>query len=144
MWLMLARYLFKPITALLKNREQDIKETYANADAAKAAADQMKSDLEARFAEIESAARARIQSSVKEAQMAKDEIMADARSKSEDIIRRGQADLAREREKTLAEMRESVVNISLSAAGALIGESLDETRHRKLVTDFIDRIGTAK
>lgn len=144
LWIILARYLFRPMLALLDSRKREIELTYEKANNERAEAEQLKAEFDQRIAGIEAEARSRIQAAIKEAQDAKDEILTDARTRSEDILHRGQEDLAREREKTLAGLREEVVNISLSAAGKLIGESLDEARHRKLVSDFVDRIGTAK
>ncbi|MHB0998984.1 MAG: F0F1 ATP synthase subunit B [Armatimonadota bacterium] len=144
LWLFLARFLFKPVMGLIRARENDIKTSYADADAVKAEAQSLKTELDNRIAGIEAEARARIQSSIKEAQDAKDEIMADAKNRSEDILRRGQEDLVREREKTLAQIKEEVVNLSIGAAEKLIGDSLNDDKHRSLVNDFIDRIGTVK
>jgi len=144
LWILLAKVLFRPVLALLHAREQEIKTTYEQAHATRSAADELKSELEQRLAGIEAEARSRIQAAVKDAQDAKDDILADARTRAEGIRQRGQEDLAREREKTLAALREQVVDISLSAAGKLIEASLDEAKHRKLVKDFVNRIGSAK
>jgi len=142
LWLVLAKFLFRPVLALLSARNQDIKTMYEDAEGERAKAEEFRADYEKRLAGIEAEARGRIQAAVKEAQSARNDILADAKSRTEDILRRGQEELAREREKALAQLREEVVNISLAAAGKLIEESLDEARHRRLVSDFIDRIGT--
>jgi F-type H+-transporting ATPase subunit b len=144
LWMLLAKFLFKPVVALLQTRTKEIKATYERADAELAATEQLKADLDARLAGIETEARARIQSAIKEAQSAKDDMMAEARERVEATIRRGEEELAREREKILAEIREQTVDLSMAAAGKLIGESLDDARHRKLVNDFIDTLGSAK
>lgn len=142
LWILLAKYLFRPVLALLHARDQEIKQTYENAETERARAEELRALYERRIEDVESEVRARIQSAIKQAEDAKDHIITDARTRSEDILRRGQEDLAREREKTLAQIREEVVDLSLSAAGKLIEESLDAERHRKLVTDFIDKIET--
>ena len=142
LWILLARYLFQPMLTLFDARRKAIKTTFEDAENERARAEEFRADYEKRLAGIEAEARARMQEAVKEAQNAKNEILADAKSRSDDILRRGQEDLAREREKTLTQLREEVVNISLDAAGKLIGESMDQPKHRKLVGDFIDRIGT--
>lgn len=137
----LAKLLFKPIMTMLKARELEIKTSYANADEAKADALKLKSDLEQQVAGMEAEARARMQAAVKEAQDAKDEILADARARYEEILRKGQDDLDREREKTLVQLREEVVNLSIGAAEKLIGDSLNDEKHRMLINDFIDKVG---
>lgn len=144
LWILLARYLFKPMLALLQTRENEIKGTYDKADAELAAAEQLKVDLDARLAGIEAEARTRIQAAIKEAQVAKDDMLAEAKTRVDGILKRGEEDLAREREKILAEIRGQTVDLSIAAASKIIGESLDEARQRKLVNDFIDQIGSAK
>lgn len=144
LWIILAKYLFRPMLALFDTRKQEIKSTFDKAEAERSAAEQLKSQLDARLAGIEAEARTKIQAAIKEAQAAKDDMLAEARSRVEDTLRRGKEDLACEREKILAEIREQTVDLSIAAAGKIIGESLDEARHRKLVNDFIDQIGSAK
>ncbi len=144
LWWLLARFLFRPVMGLLQAREQDIKNTYDAADAERAKAEEFRADYEKRIQGIEAEARARIQAAVREAETAKDQIMSDARNRSDDILRRGQEQLDREREKTLAQLREEVVDISLGAAAKVIGESLDDQKHRALISDFVNKIGATE
>ena len=142
LWWLLARYLFRPVMGLLQSREQDIKSTYETAENERARAEEFRADYEKRLAGIEAEARAKIQEAIKRADASKNEIVADARRRSEDILKRGEEGLAREREKIVAEIREEVVDISLEAAGKLVGETLDEPRHRRLISDFINKVET--
>ena len=144
LWIVMAKFLFKPVLGMLDARQQEIKTTYNTAEEERARAEEFRADYEKRLVGIEAEARARLQAAVKEAQDAKDQILTEARGRSEDILRRGQEDLVREREKTLAAIREEVVTISLSAAGKIIGESMDSAKHRSLVSDFIDKLGASK
>jgi F-type H+-transporting ATPase subunit b len=144
LWIILARYLFRPILALLNAREEEIKLSYENAETERAKAEEFREEYEKRLAGIEAEARARIQSAVREAEAARDQIVSEARGRSEDILRRGAEELAREREKTLAQIRTEVVDISLAAAGKIIGESMDDQKHRKLVNEFVDKIGAVE
>ncbi|MBP6965010.1 MAG: F0F1 ATP synthase subunit B [Armatimonadetes bacterium] len=144
LWILLAKYLFKPVMALLKAREAELKAAYDKAAEERGQAERIRAEVEARLAEIQAEDRARIQAAVAEAQSVKDEMIAEARARAEETLRRGEEDLARERQKILAEMRAQTVDISLAAAGKIIGESLDEDRHRRLVNDFIDKLGSAK
>ncbi|MCL6519700.1 MAG: F0F1 ATP synthase subunit B [Armatimonadetes bacterium] len=144
LWIVLARYLFRPVLAFLDERQRQIKLAIDNANEERAKAEQLRAEFEQRMAGIEAEARSRVQAAVREANAAKEEILAEARSRAESILQRGQEDLAREREKILAQLREEVVNISLTAAGKVIGEALDEERHRKLVSDFIEKLEAKK
>ncbi len=144
LWMLLKKFLFGPVMGLVQSRANEIKGTYDQADAQLAAAEQLKVDLDARLAGIEAEARTRIQAAIKEAQVAKDDMLAEAKTRVDGMLKRGEEDLAREREKILAEIRGQTVDLSIAAASKIIGESLDEARQRKLVNDFIDQIGSAK
>lgn len=144
LWFILRKYLFGPVMELLKAREEEIKVTYETAETEKTRAEDFRAEYEHRLSGIEAEARARIQSAVKEAEDAKNQILSEAKTRAEDILRRGQEDLNREREKTLAQIREEVVNLTIGATAKLIGETLDDTKHRRLVSDFIDKIGAEK
>jgi F-type H+-transporting ATPase subunit b len=76
LWILLARYLFKPMLALLQTRANEIKATYDKADAERSVAEELKAQLDARLAGIEAEARTRIQAAIKEAQVAKDDMLA--------------------------------------------------------------------
>ncbi|HET6455636.1 MAG TPA: F0F1 ATP synthase subunit B [Armatimonadota bacterium] len=140
LWILLRRYLFGPVMGLVQSRQQEIKSTYEAAENEQAKAEEFRTEYEKRLTGIEAEARAKIQEAIKHADDAKNEIVADARRRSEDILKRGEEELAHEREKTLAAIREEVVDLSLEAAGKLVGETLDEPRHRRLIGDFISRL----
>lgn len=139
--LVFRRFLFGPISQMLETRRHEIAETYESAEQAKAAADELRKDYERRMAEIESEAHARIQAVVKEAQTARDEIMADSRTRSEAVLQRGLEELAREREKTIAAIRKEVVELVVAASSKLLERSMDIETHRKLIDDFISTVG---
>ncbi len=144
LWMLLSKFLFKPVIGLLDARKDEVKATYDAAEAERAKADEYRAEYEKRWAEVEAEARVRIQEAVKDGETSKAQIIAEARGRSEDILRRGQEQLDREREKTVAEMREEVVDIALSAASKLIGESMDDAKHRKLISEYVDKIGVAE
>lgn len=144
LWIILAKYLFRPMLGVFDERREQLKETFAKANAEKEKAEEYRAEYEKRWAEVEAEARVRIQEAVKDGETSKAQIIAEARGRSEDILRRGQEQLDRERDKTLAEMREEVVDISLSAASKLIGESMDDAKHRKLISEYVDKIGVAE
>jgi len=53
------------------------------------------------------------------------------------MMQRAEAEVAREREQAMITFRQQVVNLALGATPKVIGDSLDETRQRRLIDDFI-------
>ena len=140
----LNRFVFKPIFAILDERKKNIQDSYDDLDRDKASMDELRRQYEQRLANIEAEARERIQAAVKEAQALRDNLMADARQQAEAITLSARNEAERERQKAFLEMRQQVVALAVAAAGKLVGESLDDARHTKLVDDFISEVGTGR
>jgi F-type H+-transporting ATPase subunit b len=140
LWL-LNRFVFTPIFAILDERQKTIQETYDQLDQDRARMEETRRQYEERLAAIESDARERIQAAVKEAQQLRDNLVADAQKQAESIVESGRNEVERERQKAFLEMRGQIVSLTVAAAGKLVGESLDDARHAKLVDDFISSIG---
>ncbi|MEO7720083.1 MAG: F0F1 ATP synthase subunit B [Capsulimonas sp.] len=137
----LQRLVFPKVFGFLDQRQADIKATYDQLDADRAAMEQTRRDYEQRLAGIETEAREKIQAAVKEAQTLRDNLVADANQQAEAIIEKGRGDSERERQKAFLEMRQQIVSLAITAAGKVIGESLDPARHTALVDDFISGVG---
>lgn len=142
--LVFKKFLFGPIRQVLENRRQEIADTYSAAERERNTMEEFRRDYEKRLAGIEAEAHEKIQAAIKEAHGIRDEIIADARTKSESILLRGEEELAREREKTVAELRADVANLVIGASSNLLEQSLDDKAHRKLIDDFISSVGEAK
>jgi len=136
----LKKFLYGPVTQALDGRAEDIRSTYAQADAEKARMEELRADYERRLADIEAEARRRIQAAIKEAQVSREHILNEAREQADKVISRGQEEIVREKEKAIVELRREVADLTINAAGKLIGRSLDEAGDKRLVEDFIKSI----
>ena len=140
--LLLKRFLYAPLFSVIDQRQADIKATYDQLDADRAAMERTRREYEERLAGIENEARERIQAAIKEAQALRDGIVTDARQQAETIVQRGRNESERERQKAFLEMRQEIVHLAVAAAGKLVGDSLDGPRQSKLVDDFITSVGS--
>jgi F-type H+-transporting ATPase subunit b len=140
----LKKFLYGPITQMLEARAEDIRSSYEAADAEKARMEELRADYEGRLADIESEARKRIQETVKEAQGIRDQMLNEARENADKVMARAEAEIGREREKVVEELRREVVDLTIAASGQLIGKSLDQPGHKKLVDEFIQNVGVKK
>lgn len=139
-WIM-HRLVSKPVFDLLDQRQAEIKETYDQLDRDREAMQRTREEYEQRLRNIEAEARERIQAAVKEAQDLRDNLVADAQKQAESIIERGRNESERERQKAFLEMRQQVVALAVAAAGKVVGETLDASRHTRLVDEFITQVG---
>ena len=62
------------------------------------------------------------------------------RKEQEEMLERARRDIASERDKALAALRREAVELSLAAAGKLVGERMDSDTDRRLVTEYLDSV----
>lgn len=140
---LLKKLLYAPLFTVIDQRQADIKATYDQLDEDRAAMERTRREYEERLAGIENEARERIQAAIKEAQTLRDGIVSDAQQQAESILQRGRNENERERQKAFLEMRKEIVELAVTAAGKVVGESLDGPRQSKLVDDFISSVGSS-
>lgn len=138
----MAKFGFPPLLKIIDQRQADINSTYARMDEDRQRMEDTRRQYEERLAGIEAEAREHIQAAVKEAQALRDNLVSDAQKQAESILEQGRNESERERQKAFLEMRQQVVALAVAAAGKVVGESLDNARHTKLVDDFISSVGT--
>lgn len=141
---LLKKYLYRPIMEIIESRQKEVADTYSAAERERDAMEELRRDYEKRLSGIEAEAREKIQAAIKEAQAARDEIIADARERAEALLRRGEEELAREREKAIVELREEVANLIISASSKLIEKEMNDDAHRRLVDEFISNLESGK
>jgi len=143
LWL-LKRFLFKPITNVLDTRAEEITGSYKAAENEKATMERLRVEYEAKIADIAAEAREKIAAAINEGQAAKQQILAEARAKSEEILKRGGEELSRERDKAIIELRAQVVDLAIEAAAKATARTLDDEAQRRLVRQFIEGVGSEK
>jgi F-type H+-transporting ATPase subunit b len=139
----LGKYLFRPIQDLLAARQQEVRSTLEQVEADRRAMETSRREYEARLVGIEAEAREKIQAAIKEAQGMKDEIIASAHGDAERLLRRSQEEIQREKQRALVELRTEVADLAVQAAGKILGSSIDDRKHRDLISDFVNKVGAS-
>lgn len=138
-------FLFKPVLGMLDARRSEIEGRYSDAEAVQKTAEEIRSEYERHLAGVHDEIRSKITEAVKEGQAMREEIIADSRTKADDILTKAQEEIGRERDRAIAELKTTVVNLTVDAAGKLIEEKLDVDKHHELIGKFIDGLdGVAK
>jgi F-type H+-transporting ATPase subunit b len=66
------------------------------------------------------------------------------REEQEQLLERARREIQAERERAVALLRQEAVDLSLAAASRLIEEKVDDEANRKLVTQFLNTMGSRK
>lgn len=136
----LAKFLFKPIMDILDARRSEIENHYASAEAQRSMADELKADYEKRLSAIDEEMRAKITEAIKQGQAMRDEIITEGHARADQILTRAQQEITREKDFALAELKSKIADFTVTAAGKLIEEDLNDPKHRKLVNEFINEL----
>jgi F-type H+-transporting ATPase subunit b len=137
LYLLANKMVFAPIGKVLDEREGEIAGTYDKLDADQKQMEALKAEYEGRLEQIEAEAREKIQSAIKEAEAARDKIIADANVKAKDLVVKAEAEAEREREQAMITLRQQIVELAMGATHKVVGESLDSAKQKSLIDDFI-------
>jgi len=141
-WL-LKKFAWKPLLAMMDERRQKIKDEFQRIDDGKAEADKLRIGYEERLKNIEAERRQKIADAVLEANKMASEIKADAHDEARGIVERTTEQLERDVAKAKVQLKEDMVNITMSAAERILQEKLDAQKERQLIDKFIDGIEKA-
>lgn len=136
----LKKFLFSRIGDIIKDRENEIRDTYSKADQDRDSASELKSQYEARIAEVEAEAHKKIQEAVLEAKKISENLINNTREQTETMKEKASREIEQEKKNALAEIRKEVVTLSMIATEKIIKESIDQNMAEKLVDSAIREI----
>lgn len=143
LWL-LNRFLYGPINEVLEARRRKIAESIEAAEIENRRAGELRGQYEGKLAQVDQEAYQIKQKAITEAQAARDEIIAGARTKSAEMVEKAQQEIKLEKKKAWADLREEVVRLSLLVAERVIEKSLDKKAHHELINKAIDSLERPK
>jgi F-type H+-transporting ATPase subunit b len=141
LFLIVKKFLYKPVKNMLETRQSNIEGQYAAADEAKKQALANRDAYEQKLAEAKNEADSIIQSAVSIAKAREKEIVASARTDAESIVRQAEEHAALEIRKAEGVIREEIVDVSTRLTEKLLEREINSEDHTKLIDSFIDEIG---
>lgn len=138
LFLLVKKFLFKPIQNILAQRDAEIKEMYDSADKAETSAKAMEAEYEQKLADAKNEAGRIMQRATKAASEKGEEIVAEAQSKASDIISKAQVSIEQERKAAVSEIQGQVADMAVLIAQKVIEKEIDPKTHKRLVEEFIN------
>jgi F-type H+-transporting ATPase subunit b len=139
-WFLLSRFVFPRVLKALEERRALIEKGLEDAKAA----EQLRASMQAerqRILEEAMAERQRIVAeAVRQAEQQRAQILSEARAEAQRILEVAREEAERERERVLGELRNQIAALALAAAHRVVGDALDESRHRRLIQEFFAAI----
>ncbi|HVD51484.1 MAG TPA: F0F1 ATP synthase subunit B [Candidatus Udaeobacter sp.] len=132
------RLLWGPITTMLANRAEKIREGLAMAAAAKAERERMEAEVERLLADARREAQTIAERMTAAAEAAAADIRAQAKTEADRIRERGREDATHLHDQALAQLRSELAGMVVLAASRVLGRELDPEKHRALIEQSLD------
>lgn len=138
--LLLARFAFKPFRASMQQREDAIRQSAEKVEQARSAAEKLLAENDRRLNEAREEARRVIGEGHRIVADMKRDGEGRARLEADELVRKARAEIERETQRSLDELKITVANLAVRVSRQVLKEGLDEARHRQLAEDFIERL----
>ena len=141
LFLIVKKFLFKPVKKVLAERQAEIDGRYNSAAEAQSKADESRLTWENKLAGANAEADAIINKATEQAKFRSEAIVADAEAKADGIIRMAETEAELERRKAVDSIKREIVDVSGAIAEKMLEREINTDDHRALIDSFIENIG---
>jgi F-type H+-transporting ATPase subunit b len=138
------KFVLPRVNTMLEERRTKIQGDLERAEQTRGEADQLLADYRSQLAEAREEGNRIIEEARKTADQLRKDLQARAEQEAQGIVARAQDEIRAERDRVLQELGTQVGQIALELAGRVVGRSLDEAAHQRLVDEYIDLVGSAE
>ena len=139
---LLMKFAWKPLLAMLEKREDNIKQSLADAEKARDELVNVKEDTEKLLNEARTESQAIVAAGKKNAERMQEEIVDKAQSKSDALLADAKKQIQLEKDRAITDVRAEVVNLSMQVAEKLINKNLSKEDNLKLINDSLSSINS--
>lgn len=138
--LVLRKLAWKPILEALQKREESVKSTLDRAEQARAEATILLEENRKQLERAEQEGHRILTESRTLAEKLKQDIVKNANQQSRRIVDQAKQEIERDKEAALAQLRQEVASLAISAAEKILDETLDANRHRKIIDAYLKEL----
>ncbi len=142
LFIFMAKFAFPPITKMLDERANKIRESLEKAEDTRVEAERLLEEYKVQMAEARAEATQVIEQGRKVAESMKVEILAKAREEAEAEKTKAIEAIKAEKSAAVGEIQKQVADLSVAVAGKIIGSSLSRTDHEALIDKYLTEVGS--
>jgi len=132
-------FAWKKLLKILDDRKERIASEFKQIDDAREEIVKLKADYEYKVLNIVGISNAKIQEAIANGRQITDEIRKKANEQAEDLINDARKNIKNELEKAKEELKDKIVELTISAAEMVIQEKLTGEGDKRLVKDFLEK-----
>ena len=141
LFLVLKKFLFKPVMKVITDRQKEIDDSLAEAEQAKQDAQVMRQEYEQKLSDATQTGERIVKEAVARGQSREEEIIRQANREADAIREKAAEDVQREKRKAVNDAKNEISGIALAIAGKVVGRELNAQDQSDLVDSFIDQLG---
>jgi len=135
---------YKPIMRMLDERSRKIKESMERTEYIKQQAERAEEEAAKRIEAAAKEGQEAIARALRTGEEIRQGAQQQARQEAEALIARAQAEIQRERDEAIDELRKEFADITIMAAEKVIDRSLDKKAHRQIIDKVLEESKTLK
>jgi F-type H+-transporting ATPase subunit b len=133
----LKKFCWVPLLSLLQERREHIISELKEVAEKKAVVNHLVEDYQNKLKGIESEARVKIQEAISEGRKIGKAIQEEAQMNAKEILIKNQAEIQKQIDSAKSQLRSDVINLAITISEKVLHQKLDESEHKRLITDFI-------
>jgi len=138
---LIKKFLFKPINDILQKRKDLADKEIREARQAQDEANSLKSQYEDSLTNAHAEAARIVSDAQKEAENKAETIVRDAEQQANTLKAKASADIEQEKKKAINEAKDEIGSLAMEIAGKVVEKEISEADHKKLIDDFITKVG---
>lgn len=144
LFLLVKKFLFKPVTAIIEKRQAEIDTMYNNANNANEKAISLEKEYNVKISQARDEAGEIIKNATVSAKKREEEILDQAREKAVSMTQKASAEIEQEKKKAYQEIKQEISEISVSIAQKMVQREINPKDHEALIAKFIENVGESK
>ena len=141
LFLVMKKFLFKPVMGLINARQKEIDDMYSQADSARQEAQALEAEYRQKLDAAGQTSERMVKEAVARGQSRQEEILRQANEEADAIRAKAAEDAQREKKKAINEAKTEISDIALSIAGKVVEKELSGADQSALVDKFIAELG---
>lgn len=135
--LVLRKLAWKPLLDALHRREDSVQTAISSAEHARDEAEKLLKEHRRQLDQVEQEGRRILAEHRSQANQLKEEIVQQANNQSRKLIEQARVEIERDKEAALVQLRSEVAGLAIQAAEKILGEELNEQRHRAIIDTYL-------
>ena len=138
----LARWVYPEIVRLAEARQQAVAEQLREAEKARADAEARLQEAQGKLEDARKTAQQVVEAATKSGEQVRQDLKTKAEEEARRISENARKEIDAERARALQSARDEVANLVVVATQKVIGESLDDARHQRLIEKAIEEVAS--